>query len=116
MHNLKELKIWNKSFDLATEVYHLTANIAEGKKYALTSQIRRSAISLPSNTAEGAGPNTSGEFNRFLGISNGSAYELQTQLILSENLELIDGSVDRFLMNLIRFKNDFSLQNKLTHK
>ena len=90
MHNLKELKIWNKSIDLATSVYKATADFPKEEKYGLPSQIRRSAVSIPSNIAEGAGRNTNGEFRQFLGIANGSSYELQTQLIISNRLELLD--------------------------
>jgi four helix bundle protein len=77
MHNLKELKIWTKSLNLATEVYKATSNFPIEEKYGLTAQIRKSAVSISSNIAEGAGRNTKGEFRQFLGISNGSAYELQ---------------------------------------
>src|ERR1700741_2689441 len=90
MHNLKQLKIWNRSVDLATQVYEATANFPKEERYGLTSQIRRSAVSIPSNIAEGAGRNTKGEFRQFLGIANGSSYELQTQLIISNRLDLLD--------------------------
>ena len=89
MHNLQELKIWHKAMGLATDVYKATANFPKEEKYGLTSQIRRSAVSVPSNIAEGAGRNSDGEFCNFLGISNGSSYELQTQLMISSRLELI---------------------------
>ena len=62
MHNLKELKIWHKAIDMATEVYQLTTDFPKEEKYGLTSQIRRSAISVPSNIAEGAGRNSNKEF------------------------------------------------------
>lgn len=87
MHNLKELKVWNKAIELATEVYQITADFPKEEKYGLTAQIGRSAVSVPSNIAEGAGRNSNKEFNHFLGISNGSSYELQTQLIISRNLD-----------------------------
>ena len=90
MHNLKELKIWNKAIELSVLVYTATANFPKEEMYGLTSQIRRCAISIPSNIAEGAGRNSNKEFCQFLGISNGSSYELQTQLIISNKLNLID--------------------------
>lgn len=93
MHNFKDLKIWNKSIDLATEVYKATAFFPTEEKYGLTSQIRRCAVSIPSNIAEGAGRNSNGEFRQFLGIANGSAFELETQLILSSRLALSDDYV-----------------------
>ena len=115
MHNLKELKVWNKAIELATEVYQITADFPKEEKYGLTAQIRRSAVSVPSNIAEGADRNSNKEFNHFLGISNGSSYELQTQLIISRNLDLIDARVDQVLDQIDQIqKMTFSLQNKLT--
>lgn len=90
MHNLKELKIWNRAMDLAVEIYKATEKFPREEMYGLTSQIRRGAVSIPSNISEGAGRNTKGEFRQFLGIANGSSYEVQTQLIISNRLNLID--------------------------
>ena len=84
MHKIKELKIWNKAIDLTVKVYKATENFPTEEKYGLTSQIRRSAVSVPSNISEGAGRNTKGEFKQFLGIANGSAGELETQILLAE--------------------------------
>lgn len=115
MHNLKELKIWNKAIELATEIYQLTAEFPSEEKYGLISQLRRSAVSIPSNIAEGAGRNTSKEFCHFLGISNGSSYELQTQLIISRNLDLIDARVDQVLSRIDEIqKMNYSFQKMLT--
>jgi four helix bundle protein len=115
MHNLKELKIWSKAIDLATEVYKLTAEFPKEENYGLTSQIRRSAISVPSNIAEGAGRNSDKEFVYFLGVSNGSSYELQTQLVISRNLDLVDARVDLLLDEIDQIqKMNYSLQKKLT--
>lgn len=100
MHNLKELKIWNKAIDMATDVYRITVDFPKEERYGLTSQIRRLAVSIPSNIAEGAGRNTNKEFCHFLGISNGSTYELQTQLIIARNLELVNDSVNPILEEL----------------
>jgi four helix bundle protein len=88
MHKLEDLKIWNKAMEVAEEVYLLTANFPKEEKFGLISQLRRSAVSIPSNIAEGAGRNTNGEFKNFLGIANGSSYELFTQLLLSIKLKL----------------------------
>ncbi|TQD39455.1 four helix bundle protein [Haloflavibacter putidus] len=89
MHNLNDLKLWKKAMIIAEKTYILSTNFPLEEKFGLTSQIRRSAISIPSNIAEGAGRNTNGEFKNFLGIANGSAYELHTQLILAKNLNLV---------------------------
>lgn len=114
MHNLKELKIWHKAIDLSTEVYRLTADFPKEERYGLISQIRRAVVSVPSNIAEGAGRNSDKEFIHFLGISNGSAYELQTQLIISRKLELIDARVEQVLEQIDQIqKMIYSLQNKL---
>jgi four helix bundle protein len=104
MHNLKELKIWSKAIDLATEIYKLTAEFPKEEKYGLTSQIRRSAISVPSNIAEGAGRNSDKEFVYFLGVSNGSSYELQTQLVIHETLIWWMRELICYLTKLIKFK------------
>jgi len=85
MHNLQELKIWQKAINLSIGVYEITSNFPKEEKYGLISQIRRSAVSIPSNIAEGAGRNSNKEFVHFLSIANGSAFELQTQLIISNN-------------------------------
>ena len=99
MHNLKELKIWNKAMDLSVEVYKVTLNFPKEEIYGLTSQIKRSAISIPSNISEGAARNSNKEFVHFLGIANGSSYELQTQLIISNKLNL---SSDETLQSLLK--------------
>jgi len=101
MHNLKELKIWNKAMDLAVNVYKATSVFPSDEKFGLTSQSRRAAVSIPSNIAEGAGRNSKKEFAHFLGIANGSSFELQTQLVISNKLNLIDGDLLNELLNQI---------------
>ncbi|MBS1501398.1 MAG: four helix bundle protein [Bacteroidetes bacterium] len=98
MHNLKELKIWNKAIDLTVDVYKATADFPSDERFGLVSQSRRSAVSIPSNIAEGAGRNSKKEFSNFLGIANGSSYELQTQLVISNRLNLLG---DEMLNNLL---------------
>jgi len=100
MHHLKELKIWHKSINLTIEVCKATEKFPREETYGLTSQIRRSAISIASNVAEGAGRNSDNEFIHFLGVSNGSSYELQTQVFISNKLGLIQGSVMDPLLKL----------------
>ncbi|MBS1682228.1 MAG: four helix bundle protein [Bacteroidetes bacterium] len=115
MHNLIELKIWHKAMEVATQVYRLTTDFPKEEKYGLTSQIRRSAVSIPSNIAEGAGRNSNKEFVHFLGISNGSSYELQTQLLLCKNLNLVDSQIDLLLDQIDQIqKMNYSLQLKLS--
>jgi len=82
MHKIDDLKIWNKAIELTKSVYIICAELPSNEKFGLISQIKRSAISIPSNIAEGAGRNSTKEFVHFLSIANGSSYELETQLIL----------------------------------
>lgn len=86
MHNYKKLQVWMDAIDIAVDVYSVTSKFPKEEIYGITSQLRRSAVSVPSNIAEGSGRNTTGEFNQFLGIAVGSSYELETQLIISERL------------------------------
>ncbi|RZK58214.1 MAG: four helix bundle protein [Pedobacter sp.] len=90
MNKLNELKIWNKAIDLTVDVYKATASFPSDERFGLTSQSRRAAVSIPSNIAEGAGRNSMKEFNNFLGIANGSSYELQTQLVIANKLEMLN--------------------------
>jgi four helix bundle protein len=89
MNNYKELKVWQKAVDLATSVYELTKNFTSTEVYGIVSQMRRAAVSIPSNLAEGAGRGTNKDFSYFLNISLGSAFELETQLIISEKIGYI---------------------------
>lgn len=89
MNKLEELKIWNKAIDLTVEVYKATSNFPSDERFGLISQSRRAAVSISSNIAEGAGRNSMKEFNNFLGMANGSSYELQTQLIIANKLDLL---------------------------
>jgi four helix bundle protein len=108
MHNLKELKIWQKAIDLSVAVYKATVNYPSDERFGLTSQIRRAAVSISSNIAEGAGRNSKKEFCNFLGIANGSAYELQTQLIISNKLNLLK---DDLLNDLLKQIDELQKMN-----
>ncbi len=101
MHNFKELKIWNKSIDITVDVYQETSSFPGEEKFNLISQIRRSAVSIPSNIAEGAGRNSDKEFNQFLGIAKGSSFELQTQVIISNRLKFISDEKFEVMNNSI---------------
>lgn len=89
MHHFKELQIWQRSMKLVKKVYDLTSLFPNEEKYGIVSQIRRCAVSIPSNIAEGAGRRTEKDFAKFLSISLGSQFELETQLILSKDLGFI---------------------------
>lgn len=90
MHNFKNLAVWNKSRELVKEIYFLTADFPDDERYGLSSQIKRCVISIPSNIAEGSGRSSDLDFIRFLKISLGSAYELETQIILTLDLQIIN--------------------------
>ena len=118
MNNLKELKIWNKAIDLAVDVYTATSNFPLDERFGLTSQTRRAAVSISSNIAEGAGRNSPKEFNNFMGIANGSSYELQTQLMIACRLKLITNQVlDPLLLQIDEIqKVTFAFQKMLKSK
>lgn len=86
MKDHKELDVWKKSVDLVVEIYRLSATFPKEEIYGLTSQMRRAAVSIPSNIAEGAARNTGKEFVQFLFIALGSTAELETQLVITERL------------------------------
>ncbi len=89
MHNYKELKVWQKAMENAKNIFQVTALFPVSERYGLVSQMNRCAISIPSNIAEGAGRNSTKEFAQFLSIANGSAFELETQIILAHSFEFI---------------------------
>lgn len=90
MHQFKKLEIWKRSKDFCVSIYTLTGNFPKSETFGLQSQIRRSAVSIPSNIAEGTSRNSNKEFGRFLEIALGSAYELETQLIIANRLKYIE--------------------------
>jgi four helix bundle protein len=93
MHRFQDLEIWKKSMDLAEDVYIFSAGFPLDERFGLTYQIRKSAVSVPSNIAEGAGRNGNREFNNFLGISLGSLAELETQTILAFRFQYISEEI-----------------------
>lgn len=89
MKNFKKLEVWQKSMRLVKQIYLLAKDLPAEEKYGLYSQITRCAVSIPSNIAEGSAKSTVKEYNRFLEIALGSAFELETQLILIQELQLV---------------------------
>ncbi|MBR1560963.1 MAG: four helix bundle protein [Clostridia bacterium] len=90
MENYKELVVWNRGMELACAAYEVALKLPRHETYALSDQIRRSAISIPSNIAEGYGRNSTRDYVRFLSIARGSRYELETQLLLCVKLGYVD--------------------------
>jgi len=118
LKNYKELNVWQKSYELCLKIYKITAKFPNEERYGLTSQIRRSAVSIPSNIAEGYGRKTTLDYIRMLYISYGSVCELETQILLAGDLGFIEkgelgaakkdiAEVERMLKALIK-----SLENK----
>jgi len=95
--NHKELDVWKKSMDLVELLYHLSNSFPDFEKFGLTSQVRRAAVSIPSNIAEGAGRKGNKEFIQFLGYSKGSVGEVRSQLYRA---------LDRNHINETEFKDD----------
>jgi len=89
MSNFRKLIIWQKAMNLVTKTYHSTKKFPKEEIFGLTSQIRRCSISIPSNIAEGHGRESNKEYLRFLNISIGSLFELQTQLEIAKNIDYL---------------------------
>lgn len=109
MRNFRNLKIWKKSHNLTLTIYKFTSSFPKEELYGLTSQMRRSSSSIPSNIAEGCGRNSQPQFARFLNIAFGSASELEYQLILSKDLGFIEEETfDSLLDKVIEIKRMLS--------
>ncbi|MEM1327122.1 MAG: four helix bundle protein [Bacteroidota bacterium] len=88
-HNFRELMIWERSMRLVKQVYEVTKGFTKEERFGLTNQIRRAAVSVPSNIAEGCGRGTDPQLIQYLNIDHGSLCELETQLILSKELSFL---------------------------
>jgi four helix bundle protein len=113
MKTYRELIVWQKSMNLVTDIYQSSKSFPNDENYGLTSQLRRSAISIPSNISEGYGRNSLNDYIRFLNISVGSLYEVQTQIEIAFNLKYINKEqfesfydytreIERMMSSLIR--------------
>ena len=89
MHKFKELEIWKRSRKFCSVIYDITSNFPTSEKFGLTNQLRRASVSVPSNIAEGSSRKSEKDFARFLQISIGSAYEIETQLLIASDLGFI---------------------------
>jgi four helix bundle protein len=90
LRSFRELTVWQRSMKLATGIYRLTQGFPREETYGLSSQLRRAAVSIPSNIAEGHGRSRIGEYRQFLWIARGSNFELQTQLEIARALQMGD--------------------------
>ncbi len=111
-HRFKELKIWQAAIDIAGLTYEWCAVFPADERFGLISQMRRAAVSMPSNIAEGAGRDSQKDFARFLAIAKGSSYELETQFILAarfsyisaEQLRLVCEKIDQWQRMMYTFR------------
>ena len=99
--NYKDLVVWQKSIVFVSEVYVLTSNFPQDERFSLVDQMRRAAVSIPSNIAEGHARKSNADFARFLRISYGSAAEIETQHIIAHNLHyLTDSELQESLLKI----------------
>ena len=116
--NYKDLVVWQKGITLAKEIYRLTAKFPGEEKFGLVSQMRRAAVSIPSNIAEGQARHTTGEFIQFISHAEGSTAELETQVILSIELGFAEAKMTKSVFLLLddirRMLN--GLRRKLSNK
>lgn len=117
MHRYTDLKFWQLSRTFCKDIYQTTNQFPESEKFGLVSQLRRAAVSVPSNIAEGASRNSNKDFNRFLMISLGSCYEIETQLLLSSDLGFIKPKelelMNNILQQIIKMMSKFSSSLKI---
>lgn len=98
VHNFRELIVWQKAMDLAVQAYLLTGYLPKEEKFGLISQIQRSAVSIPSNIAEGCGRISPKDFQHFLAIAMGSSFEIETQVVLASRFGYISDTLqDEFV-------------------
>ena len=101
VQHYQQLIVWQKAVDLVEAIYEGTRRFPKEELYGLTSQMRRAAVSIPSNIAEGQGRKSRGEFQHFLGIAKGSLFELETQILISVRLRFMPAEEATSLQSLI---------------
>lgn len=102
MHNFRHLAVWQRGYQLSLEIIRLAGEFNGVTRYPLSNQLVRSAISIPSNIAEGSGRGSNKDFRRFLSIALGSAYELDTQIQIARDLDLIPPGASHRLVIEVR--------------
>ncbi|SEP65168.1 four helix bundle protein [Flavobacterium urocaniciphilum] len=101
MHRFKELEIWKKSRLFCSKIYNETSIFPQDEKFGIINQLRRASVSIPSNIAEGSSRSSNKDFARFLEIAIGSAYEVETQLLISADLGFINEEKVKELTELL---------------
>lgn len=102
MSDYKKLKVWEDAHQFTIDIYNITKKFPNNEQYGLTSQIRRSSSSIPTNIVEGCGQLDNGNLIRFLGIAKGSAFEAEYQLLLAKDLSYINNEEYKFLLAKIQ--------------
>ncbi|HEY0742309.1 MAG TPA: four helix bundle protein [Chryseosolibacter sp.] len=115
MRNFSEMIIWNQGIDLAVKIYRITKQLPLEERFGLTSQLNRAAVSIPSNIAEGCSRRSEEDFARFLEHSLGSAYEVETDLVIAERIGYLQNEVVVDCLNSLQSEQRqiHSLINKL---
>ena len=119
MHRFKDLEVWKLSRVFCKDIYLTTIKFPDSERFGLTNQLRRASVSIASNIAEGSSRSSNKDFSRFLEIAIGSAYEIETQLLISsdldflnnEDLELLITKVDIIVRMIVRFRLTLSSNN-----
>ena len=119
LKNYKELKVWQKSYQLCLEIYKATKEFPDEEKYGLKSQLRRAAVSVPSNISEGYSRKTTPEYIQFLYIAYGSICEIETQTLLSSDFGYVETEKFKMLKEKIKevermLKSTYSIVRKKT--
>lgn len=99
VRSYRELIVWQKAMDLVTSIYDLTKRFPKDETYGLTNQMRRAAVSIPSNIAEGQGRDSTKEFLHHLSIAYGSLMEVETQILIAENLNYLNKDETKVILN-----------------
>ena len=104
MRNFREMIIWKEGMNLATEIYRITKIFPKEEEYGLKSQIRRAVVSIPSNISEGCSRSSEKEFRRFLEISLGSSFEVETDVIIAERLQMIPERESKIILGALQLE------------
>ena len=104
MKNFKELRIWQKGFEIAVDSYKIVATFPASEKFGLCSQITRAAVSIPSNIAEGSSRKSDKDYSRYIEIALGSCFELETQLLIAKSVEY--GSKEDIELQLLQINEE----------
>lgn len=102
MHNFRELEVWKKAIHLTTLFYQYSKDFPKEELFGLTSQSRRSVVSIPSNIAEGAGRESNKQFSQFLSIALASSFEFETQILIARNLEYLSEEYYELIFNELK--------------